>query len=427
MLFGGVTRVFAASTKSTLATGGQHACALIGREVKCWGENVSGQLANGNTVSSNVPKAANGIHAVVSIAAGGPGVTCVLTPQVAEAKILKTGNDMWCAGSNLYGLAAGNGSYNGIVNNLTRVPIWDYIFKRDDKGEYVLDHGKKIITEKIGAEEIAIGGAHILVRLSSGVVKSWGDGWGSPKAYGALGRETHYSKKDAYMPLPVPAFQGAVSIATGTKFSCAVLANGNVMCTGDNSYGALGNGSKVAKSELPVEVQGITNALQVTAGGQFACALLRGGAVECWGANSVGELGDGTFTKRLAPVAVQGLNNTVQTIDAGAEHVCALLTDNTLQCWGKNTNGQLGDGIDLTKTTRKNSSVPVTPTNLGAVSELSLAGNYSCAKRSSGEIRCWGDDTMGQLGDGKGLVSDTTKNYKSYLPVMSTTPVNVRL
>ena len=425
-MLSGAVSVHAASALTTLATGGQHACVLVGGTVKCWGENTSGQLGNDSISSSNLPVLAKKVERAVSISAGGPGVTCVLTPQVEEVEIKKTGNDLWCTGSNLYGLAAGDGAFNGVVKNFTRIAIWDYVFKRDDKGEYVLDHDKKIITEKIGAEEISIGGAHVLARLSNGRVKSWGDPWGSPKPFGALGRETHYSKKDAYMPIVVPAWSGAVSVAAGTKFSCAVIQGGKVLCTGDNSYGALGNGSKAAKTELPVEVRDITNAVAITAGGQFACALIKDGTVKCWGANSMGELGDSTSTKRLSPVAVRGLKNKVQAIDAGAEHVCALLIDNTVQCWGKNTNGQLGDGSDLSKTSRKGSSVPVVPKDLGTVSEISLVGNYSCAKRSS-EILCWGDDTMGQLGDGKGLVPDTIKKYKSYVPVMSTVPVKVSL
>lgn len=433
-LFAGATLFFSLFTLTSLQTahanglvsaGLQQVCAITSAGTQCWGRGGSDAHAS----SSNVPVALKGASRATALAVGGPGVTCFLAPPKPEAGIKKTGSDLYCRGSNLYGLAKGNGTYNGFLDTPIFVDIWDVVYERDEQGVLIKKDGKPIIIEKIGAEEVAIGGSHILVRLTNGTVKSWGEGWGSPKPFGALGRETHFAKKDAFKALPVPGFQGAISIAAGTKFSCAVLRGGAVRCTGDNSYGSLGDGNKHAKSELPVDVQGITNAISVHAGGQFACALLTDGSVTCWGSNSTGESGDGaTFTKHLSPVAVKGLRDNVIAMDTGSNHVCAILADHTVQCWGKNVNGQLGNNVDLSKQKNKTSNKPVDVVELSSIEQLSLGGDSSCARKSDGQILCWGDDTYGQLGDGKGLKVDLTQKKKTttYLPVQSAVPVVVQ-
>ena len=266
--------------------------------------------------------------------------------------------------------------------------------------------------------EIAIGGTHVLVRLANGTVKTWGEAWGSPKAYGALGRI-----KNPFNPTRVPEWANAVSIAAGTKFSCVALKNGKVRCAGDNSYGAMGNGTR-EKSLMPGDVSGITAAAKVVAGSQFACALLQDHTVQCWGANSMGQMGDGTIGVRYTPVAVQGLKDKVKDIDAGFEHVCEQLMDDTVQCWGKNTNGQLGDGAVLSTAGNKYSAVPVTPKELGAVKLLTVGGNHTCAEKADGSRFCFGDNTSGEGGDGNGLKKKSTGS--GYEAVMSSVPLKVK-
>lgn len=116
------------------------------------------------------------------------------------------------------------------------------------------------------------------------------------------------------------------------------------------------------------------------------------GAVRCWGDNSSGQLGDGTTTDGLAPVAVIGLS-AVTAIATEGWHTCALAIDGTAKCWGSNSYGQLGDS------TTADRSTPVAVAGLGPVTAIATGGYHTCAFVSDG-IKCWGANSSGQLGDG---------------------------
>ena len=141
--------------------------------------------------------------------------------------------------------------------------------------------------------------------------------------------------------------------------------------------------------------------VMVTNGLAHTCALIADGTARCWGLNSNGQLGDGTTTQRLSPVVVKNSTNTgpltgITQIVAGGTHTCARLSDGTARCWGRNANGQLGDG---TTTQRLLPVVVKNPAGSGSltnVSELSLAVVYSCARIGDGTARCWGNNDTGQ-------------------------------
>ena len=107
-----------------------------------------------------------------------------------------------------------------------------------------------------------------------------------------------------------------------------------------------------------------TSATSISAGGNHTCAIVAGGTVDCWGSNSSGELGDGSTTDRIAPVPVSGLTGAV-AVSAGFSHTCALLSGGTVTCWGRNSEGQLGDG------SATSSSTPVAVVGLTGVSAIS--------------------------------------------------------
>lgn len=133
------------------------------------------------------------------------------------------------------------------------------------------------------------------------------------------------------------------------------------------------------------------------AGDYHACALDTGGGVRCWGDNFRGQLGDGTSTNRETATPVSGLSSGVTAIAAGAFHTCAIKQDKTVVCWGRNDNGQLGNGTNL------NSAVPVPVQALTQISALTAGGAFTCALTQAGSVSCWGYNDFGQLGDGTNI------------------------
>jgi len=160
------------------------------------------------------------------------------------------------------------------------------------------------------------------------------------------------SAKTASAPMAVRATVRETS--AGEDHTCALSSVGTVKCWGSNSGGQLGNGTHRV-STTPAQVKGVggtgtlSNVTQISAGNHYTCALLSNHTVECWGDNYDGDLGDGTVNYSSTPAHVKGVGGTgalsnVTQIGAGYEHTCALLADHTVECWGSNYGGELGNG-----------------------------------------------------------------------------------
>ncbi|MFO0617364.1 MAG: hypothetical protein U0414_32510 [Polyangiaceae bacterium] len=177
--------------------------------------------------------------------------------------------------------------------------------------------------------------------------------------------------------------------------TCAVTDDGAVQCWGRNAYGEVGDGS-TTKRLVPVAVTGLSSGIaSVGAGGGHSCALTTMGGVKCWGHGSFGELGDNLASASLAPVAVSGLASGVTAIAVGGAHNCALTTGGGVKCWGLNDRGQLGNN----STAQSNVPVGVSGLSSGVIA-IAASLNHTCALTAAGAVKCWGDNDYGALGNG---------------------------
>jgi alpha-tubulin suppressor-like RCC1 family protein len=150
------------------------------------------------------------------------------------------------------------------------------------------------------------------------------------------------------------------------------------------------------------EVAGITKATAVSVGEFHTCAVLSDGTVQCWGQNAYGQLGNGTtIYNSTTPVTVAGITNAT-ALDVGYLHTCAVLSDGTVKCWGENSHGQLGNGPSFF-----NFFSPVAVPGVTNAIAVSAGVYHTCAVLSDGPVKCWGNNSAGGLGDGTTINSST--------------------
>ena len=243
--------------------------------------------------------------------------------------------------------------------------------------------------------DVVAGGIHTCVRFGDGSIQCWGD-----NDWGQLGNGTTTSSAT---PVAVAGVAGATAITAGEHHTCAIVAGGAVTCWGRNDSGQLGRGTITAKELTPVSVSGLTGATAIAAGDFHTCALVPAlggggsGPVMCWGAGTTGQLGDDHFTTSPVPVAVAGITNAV-AIGAGGNTTCAVLSGGTVSCWGDNNQGKLGIGSNVLFV---GSPAPVSGLT-GAV-DVSPGYRHTCAHTNTGGVWCWGDEAIGELGNGVAL------------------------
>ena len=294
-------------------------------------------------------------------------------------------------------------------------------------------------------ERLVRGFTYTCALSTAGELWCWGDG-----TEGSLPRSASPSAEWVSAPR-------ATHVVSGGGHSCVLTSEGSVYCWGgDNSYGALGNGSR-EPDLTPARVPALDDVAQLVAGTAHACALTRDGAIHCWGSNGSGQIGNGTggdFVDRsfdaLLPVHVL---DGARRVVAGAFSTCALRGDDELLCWGNGTSTGTGSNMPVVSPTpvvlppgtriadvaapgtdgdracallttgrivcwgrgpfgngtNEAARLPVEVANIDDAVGLALGEDHSCAIRRSGELWCWGENDYGQLGDGT-----TTAQY---LPV----------
>ena len=383
-------------------SGDRHSCALMsGGTVKCWGRNSDGQLGDGTITTRTAPVDVSGISTVVSLVAGADH-TCALMAN----------RTVTCWGNNIDG-QLGDGTTTdqttptGVIE-LSGVALltsarsdhtcallvdgsakcWGY----NDSGQLgnssTTSANRPVVVSGLSsAVSMTAGRDHTCALLAAGTARCWGE-----NSQGQVGDGT--TLVDRLVPTAVVGLSGAVAVATGYGHSCAVLVDGTAKCWGYNGFGQLGDGTTTDRA-TPTVVSGLTTAVAIGGAGFRTCAVLSSGAPKCWGDNAAGQVGDGTGSSRTVPTAVSGFTGAVAVASGAAgEHTCALLAGGTAKCWGNNNLGQVGDG------TTTNRSTPVTVTGLAGAVAISAGASHSCALIFDGTARCWGENVSGQIGDG---------------------------
>jgi len=150
----------------------------------------------------------------------------------------------------------------------------------------------------------------------------------------------------------------------------------------------------------------------LSSGDTHTCAILDDGSVSCWGRNDDGQLGDGTTTDKNTSTQTLslGTGRTAVAISSGWSHNCAILDDGTVSCWGWNIYGQLGDGT----TTDRNTPTQTSTLGTGRTAvAISSGGAHTCAILDDGSVSCWGYNNKGQLGDGTTTNRNTSTQTSS--------------
>jgi alpha-tubulin suppressor-like RCC1 family protein len=194
----------------------------------------------------------------------------------------------------------------------------------------------------------------------------------------------------------VPSGATQFSVSPDGNFGCAVVEGGAVECWGDNEAGEHGIGT-TAYEPGRTRIAGLTGVESVSAAGEHVCALLAGGTIRCWGRDFDGELGNGTVANHIpSPVTVSGISTAV-AIGTGTQVSCAVLADGTARCWGTTAWGSLGDGSNGPGS----SPVPVVVSGLSGAVAIKPGFKQTCALLQTGAVDCWGSNGYeGVLGNG---------------------------
>jgi alpha-tubulin suppressor-like RCC1 family protein len=177
-------------------------------------------------------------------------------------------------------------------------------------------------------------------------------------------------------------------VVAGRAHACARLGDASVVCWGANESGQLGS------------LGGLPLAARVFAGSNGTCALDDGASAQCWGASDVGQLGNGNTTTGPMPFPIATTSGTdtlypIGAIGLGARHGCARVTDGRVLCWGARDRV----GVDLEDLTFIDH--PAQRTVVRDTTALGVGPQHSCAVVMPGTtVQCWGSNSAGQLGDG---------------------------
>jgi hypothetical protein len=344
------SRCIAAARATGVSAGDSHTCAtLMDGSTWCFGRNFSGQVGSGEASSTE------------------------LSPvRVAEGAV---------------SIAAGTDFSSVVTSDRRR-----YAFGLNSAGQLGLgDTGTG--TERRSPEpdpfldwtSVVAGDEHACALTSTNRLRCWGNG-----TDGQLG-----NGERTIVPIPTNVGANAwLDVALGRGFSCAVRSDRTLWCWGINTRFQLGLGeSGVTRGRAePAQVSADADWREVTCGDDFGCGIREPGILYCWGANDEGQLGIGSRGQLVIPWPIDR-SSVWRGIDAGAQHMCALL-EGQLWCWGEGRSGQLGSGE------RQDSLNPLRVGRRSDWNVVSAGAAHTCALDAFGALYCFGSGGDGRLGTG---------------------------
>ena len=393
-------------------------CALLSSErVECWGFAPDGEVGNGTFTGSApcgmgqgglkgcypTPTPVSNLTGVVSVAVGHYHACALLAMGGVECWGFNAGGEL--------GIGTTTGpSQCSQGDPCSPIPV--------------------AVSGLVGVTAISAGASDTCALLADGTVECWGG-----NSFGQI----------ASVPAPVPGLQSVTAITSGAAHHCALLSDMTVKCWGNDDFGQLGNGTIGADaglqgcggdggalcSEMPLAVNGLSGVTALASGDDYTCALMSDQTVECWGADGPGELGNGLYNgKTLTPTPVTGLSNVI-AIAASSQNTCALLAERTVECWGLNAYGTLGDGDsagpDTCGISGSCSATPVAVSGLTGVASIAVGNGAACAVLMDGTVECWGLNSNAMLGIGTTTGPEQCSHAYDGPYACSTMPVVVKL
>nr|AIF25460.1 RCC1 domain-containing protein [uncultured marine group II/III euryarchaeote SAT1000_51_D10] len=407
------------SSAVAVALGSGHACVILDDgSLKCWGQNSHSQVGLGapfDDVNQDSPQ-------TVLLEVGRSAVA--LTAGYDNSCAILDNASLACWGDNEYGQLGPSSTVPGY----SRIPSPTHV-----------DLGSN------SALAVSNAGLHTCVAIDNGSLNCLGYnqygqlGLGNYTPSGGIdtpqwvnlgtGRHVDLSERDIdgdgtlnIFDTHMPGMQegsafSRSTIAAGSDHTCAILVNGSLYCWGENDYGQLGLGDTTLRT-LPSYVDlGGGSAIGVAAGYKFTCVIVENGSIYCWGKNHKGQLGNDNFANNQNNPQLVNLSSgrTAVQVATGSNHACAVLDNGSVNCWGWNSEGQLGDGSSegngdaLCTTgcwsddsmygggqsnpvfTRLDYDASVNPPPYIATAVSVSAGNRgSCAVLDDGRAKCWG-------------------------------------
>jgi alpha-tubulin suppressor-like RCC1 family protein len=320
-------------------------CALTtDGKVFCWGANEQGQLGFGHTTRVDIPTA---------------------IPDLLGIKVLVGRLNRYC-----------------VINNLDQVRCWgdnsDSVIATADPTKAFITKPSALTSLTSSAKDVAVGARHICALTSNNTVRCVGQ-----SEVGQTGLPPGQNNAEVRTSTGTP-LSNVTSITAGDSHTCAITADGQLYCWGNNYYGNLGSETPGTFSNAALKVALPEVALSVTLNGTSNCAILKNLFVYCWGQNNYGVLGLNNKTNLETASPLQNILGLQSVVTSGI-HSCGITPNGRVQCWGLNESMSFGGSATL-RTSVNAVEVP----GVENAKQISTQFAGSCALSKSGQVSCWG-------------------------------------